>query len=167
MVGCLSELTEKGIDSEDEESYYSDEEDHGEVDLTVAARGLGQVGTVPIAETLWSRCAPEDLRSRYQKWRQETRAVGASDGVGVREMLDALVWDGALGNRANVSGKAQVRPKSSEKCAFILNCVKQNTCDGRKPRGFQLPQIERLRDTVLLGGRERLYMAKLDLSNCF
>ena len=38
-------------------------------------------------------------------------------------------------------GKAHVRPKSSEKCAFMLNCVKQNTCDGRKLRGFQLPQI--------------------------
>ena len=64
-------------------------------------------------------------------------------------------------------GKAQVRPKSSEKCAFILNCVKQNACDGRKPRGFQLPQIERLRDSVLFGGRQKLYISKLDLSTCF
>ena len=49
VVGCLTGLAEKGIDPEDEESYYSDEEDHGEVDPTVAARGLGQVGNVPIA----------------------------------------------------------------------------------------------------------------------
>ena len=69
VVGCLSELAEKGVDQEDEESYYSEEEDHGEVDPAVAARGLGQVGNVPIAETLWSRYVPEDLRSRYQKWR--------------------------------------------------------------------------------------------------
>ena len=96
--------------------------------------------------------------------------MGLSDGVGVREMLDALVQDGALRKHENVreaSCKAQVRPKSSEKCAFILNCVKQNATDDRKPRGFQLAQIERLRDSVLLGGRQRLYMAKLDLSNCF
>ena len=39
VVGCSSELDEKGIDPEDEESYYSDEEDHGEVDPKVAARG--------------------------------------------------------------------------------------------------------------------------------
>ena len=65
------------------------------------------------------------------------------------------------------SGKAQVPPKNSEKRAFIFNCVKQNACDDRKPRGFQLPQIERLRDSVLLGGRQRLCMAKLDLCNCF
>ena len=59
-------------------------------------------------------------------------------------MLDALVRDGALSKHASVreaNGKAQVRPNSSEKCAFILNCVKQTACDSRKPRGFQLPQI--------------------------
>ena len=170
VVGCLTELAQKGIDPEDEESYYNDEEDHGEVDPTVAARGLGQVGNVATAESPWSRCVPEDLRGRYQKWRQETHGAGLSDGVGVREMLDALVWDGALRKHKNVreaSGKAQVRPKSSEKCAFILNCVKQNAYDDRKPRGFQLPQIERLRDSVLLGGRHGLYMAKLDPFNYF
>ena len=64
-MGCLTELAEKGVDPKDEESYYSDEEDHGEVDPTVAARGPGQVGNVPIAESLWSRCVPEDLRGRY------------------------------------------------------------------------------------------------------
>ena len=170
VVGCLTDLAEKGIDPEDEESYYSDEEDLGEVDPVVAAKGLGQVGDVTILDTLWSRCVPEDLRSRYCKWRDVSRGVGSSDGVGVRDMLDALVQDGALSRRTSVrqaNGKAQARPKSSEKCAFILNCVKQNACDSRKPRGFQLPQIEHLRHSVLLGGQQKLYMAKVDLSNCF
>ena len=109
VVGCLTELAEKGIAPEDEESYYSDEEDHGEVDPAVATRGLGQVGNVPIQDTPWSRCVPQDLRSRYQKWRDDSRGVGSSAGVGVREMLDALVRDGALSKHTNVreaSGKA-------------------------------------------------------------
>ena len=38
-----------------------------------------------------------------------------------------------------------------------LYCVKQNACDELKPRGFRLPQIERLRDSVLLGGGGALY----------
>ena len=128
------------------------------------------MGNVPIQDTLWSSCVPEDLRSRYQKWQDVSGGVGSSDGVGVREMLDALLRDGALSIRTRVreaSGKAQVRPKSSEKCVFILNCVKRNACDSRKPRGFQLPRIEHLRDSVLLGGRQKLYVAELDLSNCF
>ena len=173
VVGCLTGLAEKGIGPEDEESYYNDEDDDGEVDPTVAARGLGQVGNMPTAESLWSRCVPGYLRDRYRRWRQETHGVGASDGLGVREILDTLVRDGAPRKQESVreaSGKAHVRPKNSEKCAFILNCVKQNACDDRKPSGFQLPQIERLQDSVLLGGGgggQRLCMAKLDLSNCF
>ena len=96
--------------------------------------------------------------------------MGSSDGLGVREMLDALVRDGALSRHANVqeaSGKAQVRPKSSEKCAFILNCVKLNACDGRKPRDFQLPRIEHLRDSILLGGRHKLNMANCTYPTIF
>ena len=61
VVSCLTELAEKGIDPEDEESYCSDEEDHGEVDPAIAARGLGHVGNVLIQDTLWSHCVPEDL----------------------------------------------------------------------------------------------------------
>ena len=72
LVGCLTELAEKGIDLEDEESYYSGEEDDGEVDPTVAARGLGQVGNVPIADSPWSRCVPGDLRDRYRRQIPET-----------------------------------------------------------------------------------------------
>ena len=41
------------------------------MDPAVAAKGLGQIGNVPIQDTLWLRCIPEDLRSRYQKWRKE------------------------------------------------------------------------------------------------
>ena len=170
VVGCLTELAEKGIDLKDEDSYYSEEEDQGEVDPVIAAKGLGRVGNVPIQDTLWSRCVPEDLQNRYWEWRTVSGGVGSLDGVGVREMLDALVRDGALSKRAGVMegcGKAQIRPKSSMKCVFILNCMKQNGCDGLKPRGFELPQIEQLRDSILLGGRQKLYMAKPHLSNCF
>ena len=44
IVGCSTELAEKGLDVEDEESYCSDEGDYGEVDPTVAARGQGKWG---------------------------------------------------------------------------------------------------------------------------
>ena len=144
------------------------------MDPAIAAKGLDQVGNVPIQDTLWSRCVPEDLRNRYRyryrKWRDVSGGVGSLDGVGVLEMLDALVREGAPSKHVSVretGGKAQVRPKCSTKCVFILNCVKQNACDDRKPRGFRLPQIERLRDSILLGGRQKLYMAKLDMSNYF
>ena len=46
VVGYWTELAEKGIDPEDEESYYSDKEDHGDVDPAIAAKGWGQVANV-------------------------------------------------------------------------------------------------------------------------
>ena len=68
VVSCLPELAEKGIDPEDEESYYNSKEDHGEVDPAIAARGLGQVGNVPIQDTLWSRCVPEPaVEGRFRR----------------------------------------------------------------------------------------------------
>ena len=141
VVGCFTELVEKGVDPEDENSYYGDEEDQGEVDPSIAAKGLGQVGNVPIQDSLWSRCVPEDLQSQYRKWRSASGGVGSSDGVGVREMLDALVRDGAPSKRAGImdaSGKAQVRPKSSTKCVFILNRVKQNEWRNWAPSGLAI-----------------------------
>ena len=54
-------------------------------------------------------------------------------------MLDALVRDGAHDKLGVASGKAQVRPDNNEKCVFVLNCVKQNESDARKPCGFQPP----------------------------
>ena len=60
-----------------------------------------------------------------------------------------------------------MRANSSEKWVFILSYMKQNKNDARKPRGFQLPQIERPRNAVMLEGRKKLYPAKLDVSSCF
>ena len=42
-----------------------------------------------------------------------------------------------------------------------MNCVQQNASDGRKPRGFQLPQIEHLRDSILLGGEAEAIYGKI------
>ena len=64
------------------------------------------------------------------------------------------------------SGKASVIPKNSEKCSFIMNCVKQNASDRRPPPKFVLPQLEALCDCLLLQKRKRVYMIKFDVSNC-
>ena len=166
VVGRLIELAEKGIDLEHEDSYYNDEEEQEGVDPTIAARSLGPVGYVRLQNTLWSRYVPSNLQEKYREWKERSGGVGPFDGVGVSEMLDTLVRDGALSKRDGMD-VAKVRPKSSEKCPFILNCVKQNDSDARKPHGFHLPQTEQLWKALMLEGRRKLYLAKLDLSNCF
>ena len=62
--------------------------------------------------------------------------VGDSKGVGVTEMLESLVEGGSLRRvprSLGASGKARVIPKNSEKCSFIMNCMKQNASDCRPP----------------------------------
>ena len=95
--------------------------------------------------------------------------VGDSKGEGVPEMLESLVEAGSLRRvpRSLVaSGKARVIPKNNEKCSFIMNCMKQNASDCRPPPKF-LPQLEALRNCLLLRKRKPVYMIKFDVSNCY
>ena len=64
-------------------------------------------------------------------------------------------------------GKAKVIPKNQEKCNFILNCMKLNESDPRPPQKFVLPQIEELRNCLLMRRRKRPFLIKLDVSNCY
>ena len=48
-----------------------------------------------------------------------------------------------------------------------MNCMKQNASDSRPPPRFVLPQLEALRDCLLMRKRKRVYMIKFDVSNCY
>ena len=85
-------------------------------------------------------------------------------------MLESLVEGGSLRRvpqSMGASGKARVIPKNSEKCSFIMNCMKQNASDCCPPPKFVLPQLEALRECLFLRKRKRVYMIKFDVSNCF
>ena len=169
LVLVLTKVPEKGLEEDLDDSYYSDEEEE-DASPELASKGLGSVRSVPVARSLWDRFIPSALKDIYIRWLHSSGGVGSSVGLGVSEVLKALVRDGALSagelNRPS-SRRAKVIPKNSEKCSFVLNCNKRNSCDPRKPAGFKLPQIERLRDAVLLAGSRKLHLAKLDISNCF
>ena len=99
-----------------------------------------------------------------------TGGVGDSKGVGVVEMLESRVEGGSLRQvpkSMGVSGKARVIPKNSEKCSFIMNCMKQNASNCRPPPRFVMPQPEALPDCLLPRKRKRVYMIKFDVSNCY
>ena len=48
-----------------------------------------------------------------------------------------------------------------------MNCMKQNASDCRPPPKFVVPQLEALRDCLLLRKCKRVYMIKFDVSNCY
>ena len=115
------------------------------------------------------RCGPTDLYNKYWQWRK-TGGAQPSWGVEVVEMMEARARNGALGwdmSGASASGKAQVHLEKKKKCAFLLNCVAQKNSDERKPQGLKLPRTEEVRNSILLGGRHKLFVSKIDLSSCF
>ena len=141
LVSVLTKVPERGLEEDLDDSYYTDEEE-SDVSPELASRGLGSVGNLPLTRTLWDRYIPSDLRDTYIQWLHSTGGGGGSAGLGVNEMLQALVWDGALSSsdgNAPPWGQAKVIAKNSEECSFILNCTKLNSCDPRKPGGFKLP----------------------------
>ena len=66
------------------------------------------------------------------------------------------------------TGRAVVIPKNLEKCSMILNCKEQNHASGVKPKGFRLPQVEKIRDRLVFENKQsRWWVCKLHLSNCY
>ena len=170
VLQALDAIPRDEWEDEDEESYYSDEDGEEDVKPNLAGKGIGECGRVQLNASLWSTAVPDNLLDKYQNWLKETGVVGDSKGVGVAEMLESLVEGGSLrqvSESLGASGKARVIPKNSEKCSFIMNCMKQNASDWRLPPKFVLPQLEALRDCLLLRKRKRVYMIKFDVSNCY
>ena len=122
-----------------------------------------------MAPSLWQKWVPKGLCERYKDWESEQPPM-IFKGKGVPEMLEAIRQAGqrkATGDEV-ATGRAVVIPKNSEKCSMIFNCRKQSHADDRKPKGFRLPQVEKIRDRVIFReGKSGWWMCKLDLSNCF
>ena len=136
VLQALHAMPGDDLEDKDEESYYSDEEGDEEVSPDLAGRGIGECGRVQLSELLWRRAVPDDLLEKYREWMKATGGVGDSKGVGVAEMLESPVEGGSLRRvpkSMGASGKARVIPKNSEKCSFIMNCMKQNASDCRPP----------------------------------
>ena len=103
-------------------------------------------------------------------WEDEDEERYYSDEEGDEEVSPDLVEGGSLRRvpkSMGASGKARVIPKNNEKCSFIMNCMKQNASDCRPPPRSVLPQVEALRDCLLLRKRKMVYLIKFDHSNCY
>ena len=68
----------KGIDDDEEEGCYSSTEEESDVSEETARRDLGEAGAVTIANSIWNRCVPHDLLSKYK--RHLWRTVAADSG---------------------------------------------------------------------------------------
>ena len=88
-------MAEKGWE-EEEYACYSDEENPEEVDVSVAAKGIGACGIMELSGSLWDRAVPQDLLPQYKHWLRKSGRVGESSVVGLPETLRSLVAEGCL-----------------------------------------------------------------------
>ena len=59
LTQALATISEEGLSQASEESYYDDEELEP-VSPKLARRGIGDVGKVEMADSIWRRCVPGD-----------------------------------------------------------------------------------------------------------
>ena len=141
LTRALETISEEGLSQASEESYY-DNEELEPVSLQLARRGIGEVGKVKMADTIWRRCVPGDLLRTYQAWdKKYASGIPMVDSPAVGDMLSSIREAGPLKrcSKARGTSKARVIPKNSQKCALIFACVGLNDADRRKPPKFRLP----------------------------
>ena len=168
LTHALTTVSEEGVRQASEESYY-DKEVLESVSLKLARRGIGEVGKVEMADTIWRRCVPGDLLRTYQAWDEKyAGGIPAVDCPAVGDMLSSIREPGPLKGCSTARGnsKARVIPKKSQKCALIFACEGLNDADGRKPPKFHLPQVEQVTPLMATAGPKAV-LGKIDPSNCF
>ena len=96
LTQALETILEEGLSQASEESYYDDEEPEP-VSLQLARRGIGEVGNVKMADTIWRRCVPKDLLRTYQAWdKKYASGIPMVDSPAVGDMLSSIRAAGPL-----------------------------------------------------------------------
>ena len=138
LCGSLKAVIRRGLDDDEEEGYYSSTEDESEVGEDTARRGLGEAGSVTIADSIWNRCVPSDLLRKYRRHLRRTQV--ADSGRGKRaKVLGCMMEDvrvttrGMKHTRKRATTTAFLRPKTAEKCRLLLNPEEVHAADTRRP----------------------------------
>ena len=96
LTQALTTISEEGLREASEESYY-DEEELEPVSLDFARRGIGEVGKLEMADTIWRRCVPGDLLCTYQAWdKKYASGIPVVDCPAVGDMLSNVREAGPL-----------------------------------------------------------------------
>ena len=104
----------------------------------IASKGLGEVGAVHIAHSIWRQLVPRNLRKHYARCTraaQQPRFAPHSQNT-VGRMLESVRVDtrGMRHTKARVSSSVFLRYKNAEKCRLLLNAVRINASDHRAPK---------------------------------
>ena len=138
----------------------------GPVPLSIASRGVGPAGCVPIPQDIWITTAPGGLLLADAR----TPAQKASNCPIVQAMLDALLSAGLVALHPGLpNAEVFVKRKSLSKAALIINMRSLNANCPTPPPKFRLPTLLEIGAFLHLqrNPTDAPCIATLDLANCF
>ena len=139
-------------------------------DPTLAAKGLGKMGSYVVPQELWRELVPESFLQDTLEYDVEADPNGGSGtvGPGVAEMASTLLSSRVISaTPLPPSCFPFIIPKSSEKVSLIMSCLGMNEQIGDPPT-FQLPSWEGIAQLLAATPQcRRLFCAHVDLTNAF
>ena len=87
---CLECLPGDDWEEEDDDTCYSDEEEDGEVDPTIASKGRGECSRVQLSKELWGHCVPACLLDKYKGYLCRFGGWGGVRALVLRKCL--IAW---------------------------------------------------------------------------
>ena len=137
-------------------------------DPTLAAKGLGKMGSYVIHQNLWRELDPESFLRDALGYNVEAHPNGGSGTVGPRvaEMASTLMSSGVISETPLLPSYFPfIITKNSEKVSLILSCLGTNERIGDPPT-FQLPSWEGIAKLLAATPRSRrLFWTHVDLTN--
>jgi hypothetical protein len=138
------------------------------VDPSLAAKGLGPAGAVPIPQEMWDALAPADFATRANL----VPSLPHSSNPTLHALASKLVQDGLLLKappNMSPNTKAFLIPKTSEKVSLIVDMRLLNSLCGKPHVNFKLPSLDDLAQmcSLIRSHRLSLFFTKLDVSNHF
>ena len=73
LLEAMVTLSQASLSQASTESYCPEDEDDCMADPELASRGVGAVGSVRVAPSLWQPWVPGELCKRYQEWYPRAR----------------------------------------------------------------------------------------------
>ena len=143
VMAVVDRLREEGLQGCGEETYYNCEEEEEDASEQLAARGVGEIGRVPVSQSgtvvsleTWCTTTTDGAAPKKES--------KPSESVGVAAMFSAIKEAGrlALSSSTKPTRTARVIPKSSVKCSLIYNGIPANSADSHRPKGFYVPRFE-------------------------
>ena len=154
--------------------YYPEKLESAVLDHTVAQRGLGRCGHCPIPSHIWARHITDTLIENLKNFTPgDAYAVRRPNDL-TRTMISSLHRDGFLirippdcSHPTHDNLSAFLRPKTSEKAAFIADLRGANLLSPNPKPTFSLPSLQSIGALLASHPPGALWGTTIDLTNFF